>query len=238
MRERVASYMAEPLPFEMFGADHITGFLFFLLLWVLIPWGSKTYLNRENQKLLGKALALIVMSNYIVWIGLELIAGTFDIKLHLPFHLCRFANLALPFIFFKRNDTLFQILYYWGLSGMMQGAITPDVTHGFPHFHYFRFFIGHNGMVLVLIYAIVIEGYRPTRQGIMFGFIGINLFLALAAIVNIAIDANYFWICGKPSTASLLDYLGPWPLYILTAEIVAVLHFILAYLPFHYLNKK
>lgn len=237
MREQVANYMAKPLPFEMFGVDHIIGFIFFLALWVIVPLAAKKTLTRPQQKQLGKVLSLIVMSNYLAWVMLELIAGTFDMKLHLPFHLCRFANLALPFIFFRRNETLFQILYYWGLSGMIQGAITPDVTHGFPHFHYFRFFIGHNGMVLVLIYAIIVEGYRPTRNGIWLGFLGINVFLALAAIINYGIGANYFWICGKPSTPSLLDYLGPWPLYILTAEIVAVLHFIIAYLPFYFMNR-
>lgn len=238
MKESIAQYMSEQNPFILFGTDHILGFLIFAILWVIIPFGAKKYLNKNTQKQVGLALSLIVMSNYIIWVVLEILAGTFDFKLHLPFHLCRFANLAIPFIFIRRNETLFQILYYWGMSGMVQGAITPDVTHGFPHFHYFRFFFGHNGMVLVLIYAIVINGYRPTLRGLYQSFLGINAFLALAAIVNISIGSNYFWICGKPPTASLLDYLGPWPVYILAAEFVALIHFIIAYIPFHYLNRK
>ena len=124
------------------------------------------------------------------------------------------------------------------MSGMLQGAITPDVTHGFPHFHYFRFFIGDNGMVLVLIYAIVVLGFRPSLKGLFDSFIALNLFLILAAVINLVLDSNYFWICAKPPTNSLLDYLGPWPWYILIAEFVALLHYFLAFLPFYILNNK
>jgi hypothetical integral membrane protein (TIGR02206 family) len=121
---------------------------------------------------------------------------------------------------------------------MLQGAITPDVTHGFPHFHYFRFFIGHNGMVLVLIYAIVVFDLRPTLKGLWDSFLALNAFLVFAAIVNLILDSNYFWICGKPPTASLLDYLGPWPWYILMAEFIALLHYLVAYAPFYFFNKR
>jgi len=209
-----------------------------LSLWIWLPTYSKNNLTKPRQEQLGIVLGLIVMSNYLVWVGLEAIAGTFDSKLHLPFHLCRFANLAIPFVMIWKKERLFQVLYFWGMSGMLQGAITPDVTHGFPHFHYFRFFIGHNGMVLVLIYAIVVFDLRPTLKGLWDSFLALNAFLVFAAIVNLILDSNYFWICGKPPTASLLDYLGPWPWYILIAEFVALLHYSVAYAPFYFFNKR
>ena len=230
--------MIEPNPFIQFGADHIIGSVIFLILWIWLPLYSKENLSKNSQNRLGIILGFIVMSNYLVWVILEIISGTFDFKLHLPFHLCRFANLAIPIVMSWKKERLFQELYFWGMSGMLQGAITPDVTHGFPHFHYFRFFIGHNGMVLVLIYAIVVLGFRPSLKGLFDSFIALNLFLILAAVINLVLDSNYFWICAKPPTNSLLDYLGPWPWYILIAEFVALLHYFLAFLPFYILNNK
>jgi len=238
MRETVRQYMTEPDPFIQFGADHIIGTIVFLLLWIWLPLFARQNLSKLNQKKMGIILGFIVMSNYLAWVILEILAGTFDVKLHLPFHLCRFANLVIPIVMIWKKDRLFQVLYYWGLSGMLQGAITPDVTHGFPHFHYFRFFLGHNGMVLTLIYAIVVYDMRPTLKGLWESFLALNGFLFLAAIVNLGLGANYFWICGKPPTASLLDYLGPWPWYILTAEFVALLHYLVAYAPFYFINKR
>jgi hypothetical integral membrane protein (TIGR02206 family) len=238
MRDVVHQYMTDPNPFILFGLDHIIGTIVFFGLWIWLPTYAKNNLTKSRQEQLGIVLGLIVMSNYLAWVGLEAIAGTFDSKLHLPFHLCRFANLAIPFVMIWKKERLFQVLYFWGMSGMLQGAITPDVTHGFPHFHYFRFFIGHNGMVLVLIYAIVVFNLRPTLKGLWDSFLALNAFLVFAAIVNLILDSNYFWICGKPPTASLLDYLGPWPWYILMAEFVALLHNLVAYAPFYFFNKR
>jgi uncharacterized membrane protein YwaF len=56
--------------------------------------------------------------------------------------------------------------------------------------------------------------------------------------VNTALDSNYFWIRGKPPVPSLLDYMGPWPWYIMWSEFLALGHFIIAYSPFYFLNKR
>ena len=199
---------------------------------------AKKYLSVSWQNKIGVFIGFLVMSNYLAWVVLELVAGSFDVKLHLPFHLCRFANLTIPIVMIWKPERFFQILYYWGMSGILQGAITPDATHGFPHFHYFRFFLGHNGMILALIYAIVIYDLKPTVMGIWDAFLGINVFLLISIIVNWMLDANYFWISAKPETFSLLDYLGPWPWYILSSEFVALLHFVMAYLPFYFISKR
>ena len=238
MREAVNAYMIKPDPFIQFGTDHIVGMAISLLLWIWLPLLAKKHLSAKNQDTLGLLLGCLVMSNYLVWVILELIAGSFNIKLHLPFHLCRFANLAVPFLMLWKKERLFQILYYWTMSGMLQAAITPDATHGFPHFHYFRFFIGHQGMILVLIYFIIVFEVKPTLKGLKQSFIALNGFLLFATFINLIFDSNYFWISGKPPTASLLDYLGPWPWYILVAEFVALLHFFGAYAPFYYFYER
>ena len=238
MQNTVHHYLSRPDPFILFGLDHIVGTIISIALWIGLPWYAKNKLTTSMQDRVGVILGFIVMSNYLVWLVLELIAGSFDIKLHLPFQLCRFANLAIPIVMIWKPERLFQILYFWGMLGMLQAMITPDVTHGFPHFHYFRFLIGHNGMVLALIYAIVVYGLKPSLKGLWESFIALNVFLLLAVGVNLLLDANYFWICGKPPTASLLDYMGPWPWYILVGEFVALLHYMAAYAPFLFIKKR
>ena len=169
---------------------------------------------------------------------LEILAGSFDISLHLPLHLCRFANILILFVMIKRNYFIFEILYFWGLSGMFQGMITPDIIEDFPHFHYFRYFPGHHLLVVAVIYAVVVYRMKPTIKSVKKAFIGLNIFLVIAFISNIIIGSNYFWIMGKPPAGSLLDYMGPWPWYILTGEFVALAHFMVAYLLFLFIDKK
>ena len=66
----------------------------------------------------------------------------------------------------------------------------------------------------------------------------IRVFLLISIIVNLILEANYFWICDKPPVNSLLDYLGPWPWYIFSAQFIAILNFIIAYIPFYIIKKK
>ena len=237
MRSAVAEYLNNYNSFELFGLSHWTAILIFIFLLIFLPSYSKSHLSINQQKILGNILGFLIFINFPIWVLLEFIGGSFDVKLHLPLHLCRFANLLLPFVMLRRNEFLFQILFYWGLSGMFQAIITPDIVQDFPHFHYFRFFIGHHLMIVALMYIIIVYKMKPTIEGLKNSFFGLNLFLVIAFLANILLDANYFWIMEKPPTGSLLDYMGPWPWYILTAEFLALAHFALAYFIFILLKK-
>ena len=116
-------------------------------------------------------------------------------------------------------------------------SFTPDIVEDFPHFHYFRYFAGHHLLVVAIIYAVVVFKLKPTLISLKKAFIALNVFLVIALFANLILDANYFWIMEKPPAGSLLDYMGPWPWYILTGEFVALAHFILAYLLFLLIDK-
>ncbi len=238
MKSAIHQYLNTYEPFILFGPDHIWALIVTVVLTIGIPWYAKTRLNPGQQQMMGTVIGFVVMSNYVAWVILELGAGTFSLKLHLPLHLCRFANLAIPLVMWKRDYRMYEILYFWGLSGVIQGAITPDIVEGFPHFHFLRFFVGHNGLILAIVYATVVYGMRPTYKSIWKALIAMNIFLVIALVMNLIVGANYFWILGKPSVPSLLDYMGPWPWYILTGEFVALIHFGIAYLPIIWLNRR
>jgi hypothetical integral membrane protein (TIGR02206 family) len=73
---------------------------------------------------------------------------------------------------------------------------------------------------------------RPWPQSLLRAFLWSNLYLLCAGLVDYLFDANYGYLCEKPQRGSLLDYLGPWPLYIGGLEIVAAFTFFILYLPF------
>ncbi len=238
MREEIKYYLYNSPAFELFGLQHNLSIFVSLLLWVTLPLYFKKYSSKQTQNKVGIILGYIVMSNYLAWVVLEIAAGTFSLKLHLPFHLCRAANILLPIVMITRNQMIYDIVYFWGLSGMLQGMFTPDITNAFPHFHFFRFWVGHNGLILAILYATIVYKMRPSKKGIKRAFYALNLFLFITTAINLILDSNYFWICGKPETASLLDIMGPWPWYILTGELVVLLHFFIAYAPFWYRRKR
>ena len=78
----------------------------------------------------------------------------------------------------------------------------------------------------------VIEQYRPYWTSLLHAVVGANLYMLLVGLVNALIGSNYMFIAHKPDTPSLLDVLGPWPWYILSAEAVGLAVGLLLYLPF------
>ena len=116
--------------------------------------------------------------------------------------------------------------------------ITPDIVEDFPHFYYIRYFVGHHLLIVSLIYAIVVYDMRPTLTSMKKAFIALNGFLLISFIANMILGANYFWIMEKPPMASLLDFMGPWPWYILSGEFVALAHFGFAYFIYLLIEKN
>ena len=115
MRSAVYQYLTEFEPFVIFSSDHFWALIISFLIVIYLPIYSKKYLTEKQQNMLGIILGFAVMSNYIIWVSLELIAGTFEIKQHLPFHLCRFANLTIPLVMLNRNYRLYEVLYFFQL---------------------------------------------------------------------------------------------------------------------------
>jgi uncharacterized membrane protein YwaF len=58
-----------------------------------------------------------------------------------------------------------------------------------------------------------------------------NFYALCLGLINQALGSNYLYLCNKPAHSSLLDYLGPWPWYILSLELMALFVYMLCYLP-------
>jgi uncharacterized membrane protein YwaF len=58
------------------------------------------------------------------------------------------------------------------------------------------------------------------------------------AIVDRLLDSNYGYLRAKPVQASLYDFLGPWPWYLLTLEGLSLILFVLCYAPFAILDRQ
>lgn len=227
----VYDYMNQTTPFYQWSLSHFAALFVSLLAIIFIPWYSKNYLNEKQQHWLGSFIGISITGSLVIWNLLNYLAGTYSLQEDLPLQLCRFSNLTIFLVMVYKRQWWFELLYFWALGGMLQASITPDLQENFPHFLYIRYWIGHTGMILAIVYASVVYGMRPQVKHIWKAMIGINVFLVLAAIVNYALGANYFWICGKPPSASILDYLGPWPYYVFFAEFVALANFVAAYIP-------
>ena len=227
----------ESIPFVFLGASHVFSIILFLVLALSIPYLAKKNLNENQQLFLGKIIGVMVLIGYLSWVILEILAGSFNLKLHLPFHLCRTANVLIFIVLFFRSFLAYEIVFFWGLT-VIHAVITPDITQGFPHYHFVRYWLTHQLMIIGIIYATFVYDIRPHKKSIYKSFVALLLFFLITIPVNLLLDANYFWICGKPPVGTVLDYFGPWPWYLVVATLLALIHFYFFYYLINFISSK
>ncbi|MGI8908650.1 MAG: TIGR02206 family membrane protein [Candidatus Sumerlaeaceae bacterium] len=185
------------------------------------------------------ALALAVL-----WGGAELywVLTSLDacdrIRDCLPLHLCDLSVAMTVLALVTHRQIPFEFAYFFGIGGTLQALFTPDLPFGFPTESYFRFFIGHGGIIISVAYLIAAFSLRPTRASVIRMIaVGYAYILAIGAF-NWLADTNYAYICRKPSNPSLFDRLGPWPWYVLLASLIAVANILLLYLPYWWMDRR
>jgi len=141
----------------------------------------------------------------------------------------------------SENYTAFELVYFITFAGASQAIITPDLYYPFPHYRFFNFFISHGLMFIAVFYMLIVKSYKPTLKSIWKTMLGLNIYMVVLIPVNILTGGNYMFLREKPVDGSVLDFLGPWPWYLLSLEAVGLFMLFLCYLPFiaiNFYNKK
>lgn len=155
----------------------------------------------------------------------------------LPFHLCDLAAFAAAAALLCRRPGIHEAAYYWGMAGTVQALLTPDLRSGFPSPDYWLFFVPHGLVIAGVCFATGALGMRPGPGSVGRAMLYTALACLPAGLANWRLGTNYMYLRAKPEAASLLDFMGPWPWYILVLVPVAWAFLELWYLPFRWLDR-
>ncbi len=226
--------------FTLFGFQHLMMLGFMLLISFMLPFGAKYFLSPSKRLLLNRIMVVFISFWALAYVVIRLWLGDFNYKEDLPLDICNITALMLPFLMWTPSYKVHEVLYFWILAGTLQAIITPHLFNGFPNYIFFKYWIVHGGLVVYAVYVTVAFGFEPRLRSIWKAFVALQLYVIVVFGINLLLDSNYVYILRKPPTASALDYLGPWPWYILVGELVAVVLFFVFYAPFgvHKLRQK
>ena len=237
----MASFFAgdyQGAPFQQFDLTHLAalGVIALGCLALGFCWRSPSLRARQAFRY-GMAVLLVAVDvSWQVWCWA---IGTWTVQTSLPLHLCTAMVYVSALMLVSKSYHVYEFGYFVGISGAVQALLTPDVgPYGFPHYGYFQFFIGHGATIAAAIYMTAVEGYRPRWQSLLRAAVGANLYVAAVGLLNLWLGSNYMFLMYKPNVPSLLDYLGPWPWYVLAAEPLGVAMFLLLYLPFAIRDRR
>ena len=229
--------------FEYFSLAHflpliIAGIIIFLIFKFRTQLAAYKH---EDRIRLGLSFACIINEMAYFWrlVGVEsLNANPVD---HLPITVCGWAIIFSAFLLLTKNQTLFDIAYFWVFSGTIFALVTPAVIveSGPTRFRYYQFWLEHTLGYFAIFYMIFVHKMRPTVKSAFKSGAGLAVLAVIAIFANNMMDgANYLFLAKSSRGASILDIL-PKNYFVricLMAAAMALL-FYLAYLPWFLMDR-
>ncbi len=216
--------------FHLFGPGHLA-----LLAAVPLIAGLLARLARRRPAAargIRFALGALLGGNMALWYAWEIWHGHFRFPAELPLQLCDAAAWMTLAAAFTLRPAAYELAYYAGVAGSGMALITPDLWAPLFSYASIRFFLEHGLVVITLLYLAWAKLARPRPGSVWRAFLALNVFAAAIGAFNAIWGTNYMYLRAKPVNPSLLDYLGPWPVYIVFAEAVALALLMLLWLPF------
>jgi hypothetical integral membrane protein (TIGR02206 family) len=175
----------------------------------------------------GRVLALVILAGFVCEQLTYALRGQWTAEVNLPLQLSDAVTLvAVAALWRPESALLVELVYFWGLSASLQAVLTPDLGQSFPDLLFFTYFVTHSGAIAAAC-LLVFGSRRAPRRNAVWRVYAITLaFACLAAVGTLLTGGNYMFLRQKPARGSLLDFMGPWPVYILVAALLALVMFL------------
>jgi hypothetical integral membrane protein (TIGR02206 family) len=182
---------------------------------VLLVWLGRRQ-SEAQARMFGKVLGALTAAIYLAVLIYSFIPPS---RWSLPLQLTDLATTAGAYALWSQRHWAYALTYYWGLVLSVQALISPALrSPDFPDYRFLAFWAIHLLVVWAAIYLTWGRGLRPTWRSYR---IAVGVTLAWAAITltfNSIAGTDYGFLNRKPETPSLLDVMGPWPVYVFVAS--------------------
>lgn len=197
---------------------------------------------REENIRFGLAFALIIADMSYYW---RLVGATWlqhGPMENLPIGVCTWSVIFCSYMLVGKKQFLFDICYFWLLSGSLFALITPTpITYtGITRFRYYQFWLEHTLGYIAIFYMIFVHGMRPTVKSAIRSYAALLVLAAIAYWVNRMIPgANYLYMARPEAAPSVLDILPPnFTLRLIIMMLAISAMYVLAYLPWYWKDKR
>lgn len=201
--------------FTAYGPSYWAMIALFVVGSAILVWRGRRQTESQARRL-GRVLAVLTAAIY----GATLVYFSFPPTIggSVPLRLTDLATVAAACALWSRAQWAYALTYYWGLVLSTQALISPVLTGpDFPHYQFLAFWAIHLLVVWAAIYLTWGRRMRPRWRSYRFTVLVTAVWAAATFTFNRVAGTNYGFLNRKPATATLLDVLGPWPVYLLTA---------------------
>ena len=184
--------------------------------------------------MVSRGLAVLLIAWVAAYHLVVALRGQFEPDSDLPLQLTDIATVIAALALWSRSLLLFELTYFWGLTAVLLAVLPPglDPDEGFPSFLFWHYFVTHSGVILAALFLAVGLGLTARSGAVRRVLLATFAWAGVTTAGNVLTGGNYMFLRERPGTPSILDYMGPWPGYILSATLLALALFALLDLPF------
>lgn len=204
--------------FQPYGPSYWGAIAVFVIGGTLLLWTGRRQSDAQARRL-GRILGGVTATIYAAILVYNLVPPT--LAGSVPLQLTDLATVVAAYALWTQRQWAYALTYYWGLVLSVQALISP-VLRGpdFPHYQFLAFYAIHLLVVWAAIWLTWGRGMRPDWRSYRLAVAVTAGWAVITVVFNKFADTNYGFTNTKPATASLLDVMGPWPVYIVITAVL------------------
>jgi hypothetical integral membrane protein (TIGR02206 family) len=215
---------------KLLSDEHVVAIVVTALLCVLVVWAARARPGASTQPA-SRALGAVILAGLVFEQTVVIVRGDWSADVYLPLQLSDAVTLVAVLALWSGRPSLVELTYFWGLTAALAAVLTPALARGFPDLTFFTFFATHSGAVLAAVLLVYGRRLAPGPGAVGRAWYATLAVAAVAAVANLVTGGNYMFLRQKPDS-SLLDLMGPWPLYIVSAGALGLALFAMLDAPF------
>ena len=207
------------IPF--FSEIHIYILLFWTLVCIFIPLIGVSF--KSYSKSIAVLIFVLTIFQEIVDHWNRTFGAPLSLEADLPLHICQYTLYLSTILLFKKNQNIFEFCFYMTFSGGLQAMLTPDLNNSVNVLGVITFFSHHGIMILIIIWAIVVNKMKLRPLSYIKSMAYLNLIAIPVSAVNYFTGGNYMYLAEKPPVDNPF-LIGEHPFYIIGLEAISLVY--------------
>ena len=204
--------------FVRWGFGHWTMLILTAVGAVALVIAGRRLRNSRSQAVLARVFAVVLFGFAVVNLVHGFLPGNFRIAGSIPLQLSDLLRFVSAYALWSRRFWAVSLVYYWGLTFNPQSLITPSLYYGNAPLYNFTAYWGLH--ILVMWAAIFLTwglAHAPTWRSYWIAIAATVGWATVTFSFNVLAGTNYGFLNAIPTSSSLLNVMGPWPIYLLSA---------------------